>query len=191
MGSGSKPSTVKRSFLWGITGSLSLLAIYFLILTLSNSFQHALEELKVLGPWIFLLTVGFGIQTGLFVYVKGSLKARASAQASASMAAAGGISTTSMVACCMHHITDILPILGISAASLFLVKYQSFFLAIGVASNLIGITIMLRLIQKLELYEPDHGILGRLLKVDMNRVFIINTLLGIALATITLIRTIY
>ena len=90
----------------------------------------------------------------------------------------------------MHHLTDILPILGISAASLFLVKYQSFFLAIGVASNLIGVTIMLRLIQKLELYEPDHGILGRLLKFDMNRVFIINTLLGIALAAITFIRTI-
>ena len=95
-----------------------------------------------------------------------------------------------MVACCMHHITDILPILGVSAASLFFIKYQSFFLAIGVASNLVGITVMLRLIQKQELYEADHGILGRLLKFDMNRVFIINTLLGITLAAITFITTI-
>jgi hypothetical protein len=181
---------VIRSYLWGVSGSVFLLSIYFATLTLSNSLVHAIEELKVLGVWITLLTVGFGVQTGLFTYVRGSLKARSKAQANASMAAAGGMSATSMVACCLHHITDILPIIGVSAASLFLIKYQSFFLAIGVASNLVGITVMLRLIQKQELYEPDHGILGRLLKFDMNRVFIINTLLGMALAAITFISTI-
>ena len=182
---------VRRSYLWGITGSVFLLAIYFVTLTLSNSFVHAIEELKLLGIWITLLTVGFGIQTGLFAYIRGSLKARASAQATASMAATGGMSATSMVACCMHHVTDILPILGVSAATLFLVKYQSFFLAIGVASNFIGITVMLRLIQKQELYEPGYGIMGRLLKVNMDRAIIVNTLLGITLAAATLIRTIY
>jgi hypothetical protein len=181
---------VIRSYLWGITGSIFLLAIYFLILTFSNSFVHAIEELKVLGIWIALLTLGFGIQTGLFAYVRGSLKARATAQATASMAAAGGMSTTAMVACCMHHLTEILPILGVSAASLFLIKYQSFFLAIGVGSNLVGITIMLRLIQKQELYEPDYGILGSLLKFDMNRALYINALLGILLAATILIGTI-
>jgi hypothetical protein len=106
------------------------------------------------------------------------------------MAAAGGMSTTAMVACCMHHLTEILPILGVSAASFFLIKYQSFFLAIGVGSNLIGITIMLRLIQKQELYEPDHGILGGVLKFDMNRALYINALLGILLAATILIGTI-
>jgi hypothetical protein len=134
--------------------------------------------------------VGFGIQTGLFAYVRGSLKARATAQATASMAAAGGMSATSMVACCMHHIADFLPILGISAASLFLIKYQLVFLAIGVASNLVGITIMLGLIQKQELYEVDHGVLGKLLKLDMKRALVVNTLLGVTLAAITLMNTI-
>ena len=91
----------------------------------------------------------------------------------------------------MHHLADIVPILGVSAASLFFVKYQSFFLAIGVASNLLGITIMLRLIQKQELYSAGHGILGRLMKFNMGRVFIINALLGITLAVIMFIRTSY
>jgi hypothetical protein len=91
----------------------------------------------------------------------------------------------------MHYLTNILPILGISAVSLFLIKHQSFFLAIGVASNLVGITVMLRLIQKHELYEVGHGVLGRLLKFDMNRAVIINTLIGITLAATTLIRSIY
>jgi hypothetical protein len=186
-----KNNIVRRSYLWGVSGSVFLLAIYFVTLTLSNSFAHALEELKALGVWIALLTIGFGIQTGLFVYVRRSLKARANAQATASMAAAGGMSATAMVACCMHHLTDILPILGVSAASLFLIKYQSFFLAIGVGSNLVGITVMLRLIQRQELYEPDHGILGRLLKFDMNRALFINALVGIILAATTLLGSIY
>ena len=186
-----KNNIVRKSYRWGISASLFLLGIFFLTLTLSNSLVHAVEEFRVLGVWIALLTIGFGIQTGLFVYVRGSLKARATAQATASMATAGGTSATAMVACCMHYLVDILPFLGVSAASLFLIKYQIFFLAIGVASNLIGITVMLRLIQKHELYEVGHGVLGRLLKFDMNRAFIINTLLGITLAAITFIRTTY
>ena len=182
---------VMRSYLWGVTGSVFLLAIYFLILTISNSLVHAVEELKVLGAWIAALTLGFGIQAGLFAYVRASLKAKATAQATASMAASGGMSTTAMVACCMHHLTDILPILGVSAASLFLIKYQSFFLAFGVASNIIGITVMLRLIQKQELYEAGHGALGKLMKLNMNRVFVVNTLLGLVLMAVTFIRTTY
>ncbi len=191
MATGYKNNIVKKSYLWGVSGAVFLLAVYFLTLTISNSLVHAIEELKVLGIWIVLLTAGFGMQTGLFVYVRGSLKARAAAQATATMAAAGGTSATAMVACCMHYLTNILPILGISAVSLFLIKYQSFFLAIGVASNLVGITVMLRLIQKQELYEVGHGVLGRLLKFDMNRAFIINMLLGIILAATTLILTTY
>ena len=190
MATGYKNNFVRRSYLWGVSGSLFLLGFYFLTLTISNSFLHAVEELKVLGVWIALLTVGFGIQTGLFVYVRGALKTRATAQATASMAAAGGMSGTAMVACCMHHLTDILPFLGISAASLFFIKYQSFFLAIGVASNLVGITFMLRLIQKQKLFEAGHGALGRLLKLDMNRVLVVNTLVGVILAMITLMGTI-
>jgi hypothetical protein len=184
-----KNNVVRRSYLWGVSGSVFLLVTYFLTLTLLNSFEYAFEEIKVLGIWIALLTTGFGIQTGLFVYVRGSLKARATAQATASIAITGGMSATAMVACCMHHITSFLPILGLSAASLFLIKYQSFFLAIGVASNLLGITYMLRLIQKQELYEAGHGALGRLLKLDMNRALVVNSMVGAALATITLIRS--
>ena len=182
---------VRRSYLWGISGSAFILGIYFLTLTLSNSLLHAIEELKVLGIWIGLLSVGFGIQTGLFVYVKGALKARSTAQATATMAAAGGMSATAMVACCMHYLTTILPVLGLSAVSVLLIKYQTSFLAVGVASNLVGITFILRLIQEQELYEVGHGVLGKLLRFDMNRAFIYNTLLGILLAAIMLVRTIY
>jgi hypothetical protein len=184
-----KENIVRRAWIWGVSGALTLLATYFLTLTLSNSLLHAFEELKVIGVWIAILAAGFGIQTGLFVYARRSLKVKATTQAAASMAASGGVSATAMVACCMHHLAEFLPILGVSAASLFLIKYQTFFLAVGVASNLVGITVMLRLIQKQELYEAGHGVLGRLLKPDMNIVLALNTTLGIITAGIILIRT--
>jgi hypothetical protein len=47
------------------------------------------------------------------------------------------------VACCIHHVTDVLPILGLSAAAGFLTRYQRPFMLVGLAMNLIGISVML------------------------------------------------
>jgi hypothetical protein len=58
------------------------------------------------------------------------------------MGASGGTSATAMVACCIHHVTDVLPILGLSAAASFLTRYQRPFMLIGLAMNLIGIGVM-------------------------------------------------
>ena len=59
------------------------------------------------------------------------------------MGACGGTSATAMVACCIHHVTDVLPILGLSAAASFLTRYQRPFMLTGLAMNLIGIGVML------------------------------------------------
>jgi hypothetical protein len=74
-----------------------------------------------------------------------------------------------MVACCAHHVTDVLPILGVSAAAVFLNQYQDVFIIVGVLSNLIGITVMLRIIQKHDLYKSDQKILAFFMKLNMNR----------------------
>lgn len=178
-----------KSFLWGIAGSAAILSLYFAILTLSNSLNHAVEELRVIGGWIALLVLGFGIQSGLFAFIHGAIKERAGTKATASMATAGGVSTTSMVACCMHHVTDIFPFLGASAAAVFFVQYQTPFLAIGVISNLIGINMMLRIIQKNELYQPDRGVLRHFLRYDMDKVMVLNVLAGIGLFIVVFLKT--
>ncbi|HIH41074.1 TPA: hypothetical protein HA239_01530 [Candidatus Woesearchaeota archaeon] len=112
------------------------------------------------------LILGFGIQIGLYVYVKESFKA-INAAATASVAASGGVSTASMVACCAHHLTDILPLIGLAFLSTVLVKYQTSFILLGVLSNLIGITIMLNTIQKNSLHNSWKGILGEMMKLDI------------------------
>jgi hypothetical protein len=164
------PFFIKKPLAWGITAAMSLLLIYFLIVSIAESFIHAIDQFREIWYWIAMLVVGFGIQAGLYSYIREVLKVRkASGAATSSMAAAGGISTTSMVACCAHHVTDILPILGLSAAVVFLNQYQTLFIVAGVLSNLIGITLMLKIIQRHSLYQPDQKIFVSLMRLNMNK----------------------
>lgn len=144
-----------KPFLVGAGGALALLALYFAILSWANSFSHALEQLASLWFWVGLLVIGFGIQVGLYAFIRSALRKRM-AHATAEVAVAGGISTGSMIACCAHHLTDVLPILGLSAAAVFLAKYQMPFIYLGVASNAVGITLMLGIIQRHNLYAKTR-----------------------------------
>jgi hypothetical protein len=157
---------------WGLIAGLSLLSIYFLILAFANSFAHSIEQFKEMWYWITILVFGFGTQAGLYSYIRREVKAKKqSGAATTSIAAAGGISTTSMVACCAHHVTDVLPILGISAAVIFLNQFQNLFLTLGVLSNFIGLFLMLRIIQKHGLFQKEQKIFSTIMKLNMNESF--------------------
>jgi len=166
-----KKHLVRRPLVFGILGSLILLSLYFLIVTLANSFQHSVEEFIRIWYWILLLVVGFGVQVGLYAYTKGFVKVRNIVGATGSVAATGGVSTASMVACCAHHAADVLPIIGLSAAAIFLNKYQVLFIVVGVLSNLIGMGWMLIIIQKHTLYRENVGYLRKLMQFDMKKSF--------------------
>ena len=122
----------------GLLGSALLLAFYFIVASLLGGVSFALDNFVKLWYWMIPLVVGFGVQIGMFFYVKGEMHKKATGTAAAST----GASATSMVACCAHHIADIAPFLGITAIGLFLTKYQSTFLLIGISSNVLGITYM-------------------------------------------------
>lgn len=124
--------------LFGLLASISLLAFYFIISSIFGGFNFAIENFIQLWYWMVPLIIGFGLQIGMFFYVKEEMHKKAMAEAATST----GISTTSMIACCAHHISDIAPFLGITALGLFLTKYQSTFLLGGILSNILGITYM-------------------------------------------------
>lgn len=157
-----------RHFFWGTTAGIALLLIYFAILTIANSFAHAVYQFLDFWPWISLLVIGFGVQVGLYSFVRTGLKERSAKGATAEIAAAGGVSTGSMIACCAHHVTDVLPIIGLSGAALFLSQYQLFFILIGVFSNAVGITMMLGIIQKHDL-ASRNSLLQKFLLIDMKK----------------------
>lgn len=166
-----------RSLVGAGLGSAVLFFLYVLILAIANSLDHALEEFARLWYWITPLVVGFGIQVGLYTYIRGGLRLKARTGAAASsVAVAGGVSTTSMAACCAHHVTDVLPIIGASAAAVLLNRYQDIFMTVGLLSNLIGINVMLRIIQAHGLHQ-GRGFLGFLMRADMKKsLYVVSTL---------------
>lgn len=174
-----KNHLVLRPILFGILGGILLLGFYFGIVSWVANFYHAVDELFTLWYWIFPLVVGFGIQVGLFSYVRGYAKV-ASASAKSSIAASGGLSTLSMAACCAHHVTDFLPLLGLSAAALFLTQYQTVFLTLGVVSNLIGINVMLRIIQKHGFYWESDSWLNKIMVFNLKRTLYVLLVVGAA-----------
>lgn len=137
-------------FLQGfILGILGLSVFYYLLLfVITGDPNHPFSQFTLLQPWMSLLIIGFGIQLGLFSLLrKGyhfSIHERHDAQLATGTSTA--VSGMAMVACCAHHLVDLLPILGLSAAALFLSEYQEQLLIFGVAANVMGITMMLWLI---------------------------------------------
>ena len=134
----------------GLLGSVTLTGLYFGIVSWAESPQHAVE-LFWDDRWIVIpIILGFGVQAGLFAILKKRLFVPvASIGPSGHMrGAGGGSSTIAMVACCAHHVADVLPILGLAAAATFLAQYRIAFMLVGLGTTLLGILIMLLILFK-------------------------------------------
>lgn len=156
-----------KSILFGLAAAVAMIAAFFGITALANSLAFATSQFADLWYWILPLAAGFGIQIALHVHIREKLRERR-AQATAGVAASGGVSTLAMVACCVHRVTDVLPFLGASAAAVFLVQYQTPFLVLGLFSNLLGILFLLRIMQRHGI-GPATGPLNALLARDLRK----------------------
>ena len=141
----------QKALMTGVLAGTSLLLFYLIILTLFNGLDHALQQLNQFLPLISLLVIGFGVQVGLYSYTRDYFKLIKMQSESKTLAASGGVSGGSMILCCVHHLADVIPILGFSAFALFLSELQFAFLAMGVISNAVGIIMILEVMQRNEL----------------------------------------
>lgn len=143
--------TVKRMLMpiaFGFAGMLALTGIYFGIVSLAESPAHALE-LFLEDRWIvFPIILGFGIQVTLYVILKKRLFIPVAdvGPSGALTGAGGGVSATAMVACCAHHVTDVLPLVGLTAAATFLAEYRLAFMLTGLGTTILGILVMLTIL---------------------------------------------
>jgi hypothetical protein len=139
----------RNKILWplaaGLAGMALLTAVYIGIVSLAMGFDYAKflfwDDRFIVIPII----VGFGIQSALYITLKKRLFVPVTSvgPSGAVTGTSGTVSTAAMVACCAHHLTDVLPILGLTAAATFLAEYRIPFMIVGLASNVIGIAIML------------------------------------------------
>jgi hypothetical protein len=136
-----------RPIVVGLIASLALLLFYLgLVSLISRSWSHALSLLADDRWFVLPITLGFGIQAGLFTYLR-SLHGATKMPAAVTGSSAGA-STAAMVACCAHHAVDVLPLLGLSGAAIFLAQYKVPFMIVGLLSNAAGIGFLLTRIRR-------------------------------------------
>ncbi len=120
--------------------------MYLGIISLAQGVEHAFEQLATDAVFVGLIAAGFGTQIALFVELRAVDRLHRSA---AAVTAAGtGTSAAAMLACCAHHLVDLLPLLGLSAAAIFLNAYQTPLFLVSIGMNLIGIVVIARQLQR-------------------------------------------
>ena len=149
----------------GLLGAVFLTGIYLGIVSLAETPKHALELFWQDKVFVVPIILGFGTQVGLYTLLKKGLympmrvpstSLRASPAGGVTTAAGGGMSTMAMVACCAHHVADVLPLIGLSAAATFLSNWKIPFMVVGLLTNLTGIAVMIRTILKARQQATAH-----------------------------------
>ena len=152
----------------GIVGTVLLTAIYFGLVSWAESPAHAALFFWQ-DRWIVIpIILGFGIQAALYSILKWKLflplnfqksaNSTASHGSEVSVGASGTTSTIAMAACCAHHVTDVLPILGLTAAATFLAKYRLPLMIVGLGTTLFGITYMIVIVFRERRKAIQHGL---------------------------------
>lgn len=150
-----------RRVAYGFLASATLILFYITINYISGGMDAVYWNIRNYLPYIAIIDIGFGLQIALFTHIR-FFGQKCNAVASTSVT--GG----SMVACCLHHVTDFIPFLG-AGAGLFLSQLTEIFFMIGTASSIIGVVWMLSIIQRHGLYR-DEGILSGIMRVDYSSV---------------------
>ena len=127
-----------RSLRWGSLAAIGLVAFYVAVLVASADWRHlrdqAAQDWWLLAP----IVVGFGTQVALTV----ELRRRHRAEHLAATTGAGtGASTVGMVACCAHHLADLLPVVGATGLAATLFDWRVPIMLTGIAINAAAITI--------------------------------------------------
>ena len=137
-----------KVFLKAFTAIASLLLFYFVIVSAISGWKFALSQF--VSYWYFLvsLAIGFGIQIGLYSYLKELVKNSNMALSGKTVAVTGTTSSLAMISCCAHYLANIVPILGIAGALSVVASYQIQIFWIGLAFNIFGIVFIVSKIIK-------------------------------------------
>jgi len=130
-------STVK-SILYGTLASAILLGVYF-----TSFAQSQFDDF-----WYFIMSLvaGFGIQIGLYQYLKGLV--HDGGGMGKVVGVSGTTSTAAMVSCCAHYLVNLVPILGVTGLVTFVAEYQVELFWVGLLFNLFGIAFIINRIIK-------------------------------------------
>jgi Cu+-exporting ATPase len=120
-----------------ILASGLLLGVYFGVLTLVSGWEFTLHQFATFWPFVVTLAAGFGIQAGLYVYLR---RITRHGDATGKVAAvSGGTSTAAMISCCTHYLANVVPMLGATGVVALVGQYQVQLFWVGLTFNLAGV----------------------------------------------------
>ena len=143
---------LRNPFVFG--ASIGILVVIFNISIASlaeGSFQKGYEVFLTNGIFVYLIPLAVSVQMGLFRYHRNITTITTGNVAGTEKVGMAGSATSSltMVACCLHHVSDLLPSIGlILAASSFLIQYKDTIIIIGLLANVAGSIYIARAIIK-------------------------------------------
>lgn len=137
-----------KSTIYGILGATILLTIYFSVVSLISGWLFAKNQFLRFWYLFLSLTIGFGIQVSLYIYLKTIIHQRNAS--SGVLAVSGTTSTVAMISCCAHHFVNILPILGTIGIINLISQYQIKLFWLGLILNILGIVYLSKKIYKIK-----------------------------------------
>lgn len=136
-----------RPILTGMGAGAGLVAFYLTVVALAQDPGHAVQQLSEDLWFIAPITAGFGTQIGLYTHLR--RLQQASRRHAAVTAGGTGVSATAMLACCAHHLADVLPIVGLSGAAIFLNEIKTPLALAGLVMNIVGVVYMAHHLQRM------------------------------------------
>lgn len=173
----------------GLIGGISLLLFYFIVMTVaSRSWTATVSQFKELWYWMIILSTGFGIQIGLFTHLQNIIKHHQMAGNPKAIATAStGTSAVSMLACCAHHLSEVLPIIGLSGLAVFLTQYQIPLILLGLMMNVFGIFYMIGQINKIKGKANGFGFLSGM--TNLNKILSLTFIIVLIIVVCSISRS--
>lgn len=132
-----------RAVAAGGIGAVAMAAFYTAVVWgASGSFSHLSDQVRTDWYLLVFIVAGFAIQVAFFTELRHVHRMH---QIERTAGGAGaGASTVGMVACCSHHLADLIPLLGATGAAAFLYDKRVAFMLFGLAVNALAVTIAYR-----------------------------------------------
>lgn len=140
---------------YGLLASIALFSVYFLTVSAISGQNFVTEQLKQYWYFIAALSLGFGVQIALYVYLRALVKERS--MSAGAVAVSGTTSIIAMVSCCAHYLVNILPIIGITGAVVIISQFQIELFWLSLVFSLIGIVYIGRNIAKFKMAHTTEA----------------------------------
>ncbi len=151
---------LRNPFVFGASAGILVVLFNISIASLAEgSFEKGYQVFLTNGIFVYLIPLAVSVQMGLFRYHR-NITAGNMAGSEKMGIAGSATSSLTMMACCLHHVSDILPSIGlILAASSFLIRYKDAIIIIGLLANVAGSIYIARAIIK------DRSLIAKLEKI--------------------------